>query len=113
MDNLENNAPNPTQAEPTTTNPVGSEKPVEKKTSWGPFIGLIIILALIIVGSLYFLSQDKVSAPTTESNSDIEDDLQGLRAQGSSDELADIEADLEATNFDNIDAELNLAEEEL
>lgn len=92
-------------------NPMATPKETK---SWGPMIGLIVILALIIVGSVYFfLSEDKLSTSGEPSVADIENDLEKLRSQSESDELADIEADLRATNLSDLDAELDAAGREL
>jgi uncharacterized protein HemX len=76
------------------------------KKSAGPLVAVIIILALIIVGGLYFLKQRSsqqvyvpapVQAPATDSITD------SLNKQGSSDNLNSIEADLNATDVSNLD----------
>ncbi len=99
------------------TNP-GSPVPGNKsaKSSLGPTIGLIIILAMIIIGSLYFFVNDNGTLrPTSDEPNvtDIERELGDLRNLDESDELSAIMADLEATNLDNLDAELDAAEQEL
>jgi hypothetical protein len=74
------------------------------KKSVGPLIAVIIILALIIIGGLYFLkerSSQPIYAPTTTTSDAMTD---SLNKQGSSDELGSIEADLNATDVDNLDA---------
>jgi len=112
MDNTEqNNVPNPQQEVPQMTNTTPTTTSLEKKSSWGPVIGLVIILALIIIGGLYFLMQDQNVPENPEANNS-EQDLNDLRSQSSSDSLAEIEADLESTNLDNLDAELDLIESE-
>ncbi len=75
---------------------------VEKK-SVGPLIAVIIILALIIIGGLYFLrarsSQKSYVAPTEQTDTVTK----SLNQQSSSDNLNSIEKDLNATNLDNLD----------
>lgn len=116
MDNMDKTEQGGSQSQipqtPQTSTPTPSQ---EQKTSWGPIIGLVIILALIIAGSFYFFSKDQNDTPVPPEPSieDIESELLDLRTQGQSDELGDIEADLEATNLDNLDAEVGLIEEEL
>lgn len=77
---------------------------VEKK-SMGPLIAVVLILALIIIGGLYFLkmrsSERYIAPPTTTNQTDSVAD--SLSQQGSSDDLDSIEADLNATNLDNLD----------
>ena len=78
--------------------------PGEKKQSWGPAIGLIIILILIIAGGFYFFSRDNSGPSGT--------DIPEFQEVSSSDELADIEADLANTELEGLDAELELITEE-
>lgn len=83
------------------------------KKSAGPLIAVIIILALIIVGGLYFLkerSSQDVFVPVVEEGDTI---TESLSQQGSSDELESIEADLNATNLDNLDQGAATIEAEL
>lgn len=73
-----------------------------EKKSMGPLIAVIIILALIIVGGLYFLktrSQNTYVPPAQTGDSITE----SLNTQSSSDTLESIEADLNATDLNNLD----------
>lgn len=73
-----------------------------EKKSMGPLIAAIIILALIIIGGLYFLktrSSQPVYTPTPTGDSITE----SLNTQSSSDSLNSIEADLNATDLNNLD----------
>lgn len=72
----------------------------ETGSSAGPIIGAIVILAVIVFGALYFLGQREDSAILNE-------ELNSIRMQSDSDEAAAIEADLNATEIENLDAELN------
>ena len=63
----------------------------------GPIIGAIVILAIIILGGLYFWSQ-------RAGNDAVIDEI---NTQSGSDEASAIEADLNATDIENLDAELN------
>ena len=66
--------------------------------SSGLIIGVIVILAIIILGGLYFWSQ----------RVDVTDQaVESINTQSTSDEAAAIEADLNTTNVENLDAELN------
>ncbi len=85
---------NPNQMPPITS----MESP---KRSSGPLISVIIILALVVIGGLYFLkermSRDTYVAPA-------EDNISAqLETQSDSDDLNSIEADLNATDVDNLD----------
>lgn len=68
-------------------------------SSAGPIIGAIIILAVVIFGALYFMGEQGDRALNSQ--------VESIETQSDSDELADIEADLEATETNNLDAELN------
>jgi len=84
---------------------------VEKK-SMGPLIAVVIILALIIIGGLYFLktrSSQNVYVPTEAADSVTA----SLNQQGTSDDLNSIEADLNATDLSNLDQGAAAIEAEL
>ena len=70
--------------------------PQESGSSAGPIIGAIIILAVIVFGALYFLGQREDSQA-----------LNDITEQSTSDEAAAIEADLNSTEINSLDAELN------
>lgn len=107
---VENTAPinEVEQSTPTTPTP-------ETHPSMGPIIGTIVIIAVLAVGGLYYwgaqLNREEAQeamnsemATTTEEAAPTADELLNVN---SSDEIADIEADLQLSNFDNLDAELN------
>jgi|GEM_PF-1266746 len=100
----------------------------------GIIIVILILLLIFILGGLYYwFSQlmlqnnpatetlDTTSAverPTTEANNEPESDtaeaaVETQQALSPSDELAAIEADLEATDFEAFDADLNAIDAEL
>lgn len=60
-------------------------------SSAGPIIGTVIILAVIVLGGLYFWGQRGDST---------EQALDEMSAQSQSDEVADIQADLDSTDVD-------------
>lgn len=80
--------------DPNNPTPVANQ---EHGSSVGAVIGAIVVLALIVFGALYFM-KDKGSVPEAD---------QQLNAQNSSDATADIEADLNATDVDSVDYDLN------
>lgn len=84
---------------------------VAPKKSIGPLIAVIVILAIIIIGGLYFL-KTRMSAPIYEpaGNDAV---TESLRNQGSSDDLNSIEADLNATNVTDLDQGAAVIEAEL
>ena len=83
------------------------ETNINKESSIGPIIGAIIILAVIILGGLYFWSErgDDSAAPETEDAAVAE--LGVIKEQSSSDETNAIEADLKATQIETLDADRN------
>jgi len=71
----------------------------------GPILGIIIIVILIALGGLYYfttginnLEQQEIQDETTPDEA-----AATLEVQGTSDDLADIEADLNASDFSNLD----------
>ena len=88
-----------------------------KKTGIGSTIGTIIIIALIVLGGLYFwgkrLEESKnINQITTETSQDNtvltpeEQEVAGIKSMSASDDVTSIETDLKNTNLDNLDAEL-------
>lgn len=89
-------------------------EPQENKSSIGSIIGTIIIIAIIILGGLYFwgkrMQEAKIkenlvndtSSQTTEVN-----ETATIQTVSSSDDLNAIEADLNNTNLDNLGSEIN------
>ena len=70
----------------------------------GATIGVVIIVVLLILGGFYVFSQKQNST---------DEQAQELNTQGSSTEINDIEADLEASNLEGLDRELEDIEAEL
>ena len=67
----------------------------------GPIIGAIVILAIVILGGLYFWNQRAgEGVPTDEA-------IENINMQSGADDTDSIEADLDATDIENLDAELN------
>ncbi len=77
---------------------VGGNEP--SGSSAGPVIGVIVILVIIILAGLYFWGQ------RTNDDMRIEDTLNAINFQNESDELNTSEADLEATDIENLDSEM-------
>lgn len=96
----------------------------EKQTkSVGAIIGIVIIIVIIIFGGLYYwgaqISNQKTQSdqqgttPTPEEIGNKPDAaLEQLQTQNASDEVADIETDLNATDLDGLDAELKQIDSE-
>jgi len=95
----------------------------EEKTHVGPLIGIIIIVVVIVLGGLYFWGQRVNNMAPQENMADSmtaekvaaqpDEELNALETQGTSDTIADIEADTNATNLDGLDAEAGSIEAEL
>lgn len=97
-------------------NPTGTptQAPQEEK-SMGALIGSVIVIAVIVIGGIYFWmtrSGESTAPATTETPSlgqtvAPDQETAALLNQGTSNEVSDIEKDLNATNFDNLDAGMN------
>jgi hypothetical protein len=79
----------------------------------GPMIGIIIIVALLAVGGLYYWGSklieqpNRLTVPVADDSTPIDGTTNDLLNQGSSDTVESIEADLDATNLDGLDGELS------
>lgn len=72
----------------------------EKKGS-GALVGSVIIILIIIIGGIYMLKNAKVQNEEVNMiNTDYV--VEDLDNQSDSDELADIDADLDATNLEDV-----------
>jgi hypothetical protein len=82
----------------------------------GPVLGIIIIISLFVLGGLYYWGaklNDAGLFPSAEEIRAQPDELSDdLSSQGASDDITTIEADLEATNLNDIDQELEVVNEE-
>ena len=67
--------------------------------SAGPIIAVIVILAIIVLAGLYFWGQ-RMNGENMMYGDNVE-------TQSQSDDPNSIEADLNSTNVDNVDAEVN------
>jgi len=75
----------------------------------GPVIGVVVILLIIVIGGLYFWSERSKNMEAQPDNMAAANDaeLQAVSTQSSSDDASSIQADLNATNVDSVDAGLN------
>lgn len=90
----------------------------EQKSSVGSIVSIIIILILIVIGALYFwgkrveettsLIQPAEEITPNEADEAMMNEAAAIKAMSGSDEIDSIEADLKATNLNNLDAELNV-----
>ena len=94
----------------TMTPPAPEEKGI------GGAVGAIIVVALIVVGGFYLLNRDG-GAPAEMTPEEIEEsaaaEIEALATQGTSDEVADIEADLNTTDLESLGEELDSIDSEL
>lgn len=92
----------------------------EHKSSVGPIVGSIIVVLVIVLGGLYLYgSQFRQEAAPEEGpaaadiNALPDEAAASLQSQGATDSLSEIEADLGATNVDNLDADVSNVGSEL
>jgi hypothetical protein len=113
-------------AEPEMSSPAPE---ATKQSSFGPVIGIIVIVILIVLAGFYFWGsslKQQAGMPTDENQQMMEDNAAGTRPAGApdagtfddtsasggelpvseSDEVADLEAELDSTDLDNLDTEL-------
>ncbi|MFC1720990.1 hypothetical protein ACFL0K_01915 [Patescibacteria group bacterium] len=108
-----------------STSPVASttpetSMPEPEKKSIGQVIGIVVIIAVIIIGGLYFYGKSIYkSSPVVDDNVTAEEilaqpdeELTSLEQQSASDSVGSIEEDLANSDFD-IDAELEQIDAEL
>lgn len=93
-------------------------QPDNQEKSFGPLIGIIIIIVLLVIGGLYYwfnldigTERDEMTAEEILAEKDLK--LEALEQQGTSDEVAAIEEDLAATDLEGLDAELEQIDQEL
>lgn len=79
--------------------PLGTAK--EGRT--GPTIGIIIVVIVLILVGLYFWGKRLQNGETVDSATNA------LQEQSASDELDDIETDLDATMIEELDSDLEAA----
>ena len=94
--------------------PVGGGMNGGEGKSFGPIIGIIIIVIILIFGGLYFWGQQLNEEVSIESLAPSADETIGtLEMQSTSDEISDIESDLDLTDLEDLDADLDSIEDEL
>ncbi|KKU81695.1 MAG: hypothetical protein UY07_C0011G0015 [Parcubacteria group bacterium GW2011_GWA1_47_8] len=88
--------------------PMNTDTPIsEKPKSAGTTIGIIIIVLILAIGAFYLLQQvssTKEDASATQSEEQASQAISAFSTQGPSTDMADIEKDLNATDFSSIDA---------
>lgn len=115
---------NQPQQVPVAEAPVSAPMPAHEERNLGPAIGVIVIIALIVLGGLYFWGQriDRKSPAPMETGSTQDmpaaqqetpgADLNTLETQGAGDDITSITADIEATNLSELGTEVNAMNQE-
>lgn len=85
-----------------TTNSGQPMGPTPKKSGSGATVAIILIVILLAAGAYYYFTQ--VGGALDQEDAMMKDAVSGLNEQDTSDELADIEADLNATDISGLDA---------
>ena len=95
----------------------GAESAVSQGRSLGPAVGIIIVVAILVLGGLYFWTNQ------TFTNNDATPSIEEIRGgndsvtdrleeQGTSDRVQDIENDLNTTDLESLDLDLSNIEAE-
>ena len=84
-----------------TNIPENPNTPTENGSSIGPIVGTIVILLIIVLGAFYFWGERKSSTPN------VDNTVQDIKMQDKSDDTSSIEADLQSTDVESVDAQLN------
>lgn len=98
--------------------PKNTQEKNEKK-SIGPIIGIVIILVIIIFGGLYYWGgqiknqKEQENIASEEILEQKDPALEALEIQNSSNEIKDIEVDLDLTNLEELDKELENIDAEI
>lgn len=88
---------------------INSGAQMQEKKSTGAIISIIIIVLVLVYGAFYFSKQVPLPTGSEElAPSEVQADqtISSLSKQGTSTDLADIQKDLEATDFSGLDAGL-------
>jgi len=93
---------------PETTNPMPSQTP-DSNGKMGPLIGTIIVILVLVIGAIYyFVSLRNDDTQPIAPYDDTDRTLLNIETQSPSDELDAIENDVNATNMNDIDADIAL-----
>jgi len=99
--------------------PIQPAPQINEERSVGPAIGIIVIIAVIVLGGLYFWGQraekqkavptptqtETTTAGQTSDTIQFNQELQTMQTQGTTDDTSSIQADLNATNLDTLGSE--------
>ncbi len=85
----------------------------EEKSHFGAISGIVIIVVILALGGLYLWGKElsnqepEASENSVMNGTAVDESTQALEAQGTSDNISDIETDLNNTNLENLDADLD------
>ena len=82
-------------------------EPIKKDTGVGPIIGSIIIIILIVLGGLYFWGY-----VIEKNKTDFPEEVEKEEA-GNMDDISQIEADLNSTNIDILESDMQKIDSEI
>ena len=100
--------------QPNTTpiNPIGTVMPQPPKApqkSVGSVVGVVVIVLVLVLGGLYFWGQQlntKGAMTPDEIRNTADASIANFQQQSTSDDISSIQADVDATNLDNLDKEI-------
>lgn len=83
----------------------------------GPLIGIIIIVLILVLGGIYYAGKTEPNPEVEITAEEILNEpdplIENLNTVGTADDIASIEADLESTDINSLDAELDAIDAEL
>jgi len=86
---------------------VNMSMPTGQSRPQGPVIGIIIVIIVLLVGAFYFLGRFvPADAPADDTMTEDGSNADEMPPLSDSNEVSDIEADLNAEDFSDIDADL-------
>ena len=120
MDEQQNQESVPEQAPQDMggTTEVPTSEP-SNKGSMGPIFVIVVVIIILLLGGFYFwgaqvndsgIQQDEESGDLTTMEEDVA--TEALMETGTSDEVVDLEVELDVTNLDDLDAELGDIDQE-
>ncbi len=108
---------NPMNPSPMNQNPMMGmpPQPMKKEGGMGSIIAIIVIVIILALGGLYYftigvgqINDNEPPASTADELQNSDDpEVQALMNQGTSDEIAAIDADVEATSFAGVDGAIS------
>ncbi len=103
---------------PVNESPAPEQENTPREKSAGGVISTIIVVVIILIGAVYLFNSREPVAKTPEITAEEitaapDAQKENLLEQSTSDNVTAIEADLDTTNFDGLDSELQAIEAEL